>query len=254
MNFSWVDFLFIFVLGLCFGSFLTCLANRIVYKQSLINRSSCFYCSQKLGILELVPVFSFVFLKARCKHCGTKLSFLLLLGEIFGAFLLCWAYFLVSDFTSFCILALIFFNLFLLALIDYELKAVPEFLLWTLFLFSFLFSFNALGFIDFLFNTFSFAGFVFLLKSFLSFLTIFFTKDKNSDNLGDADIIVLACMAGILGFEFAFLVFFLASLFSLPFFIVLKFKKSQNQSLAFLPFLTFSFLLVFSYQNLGVVF
>ncbi|VVM27802.1 hypothetical protein BSPWISOXPB_3191 [uncultured Gammaproteobacteria bacterium] len=42
----------------------------------LINpkRSFCPVCKQKLSALELVPIFSYLTQKGKCKHCGTTIS------------------------------------------------------------------------------------------------------------------------------------------------------------------------------------
>ena len=48
-----------FVLGAVFGSFLNCVAVRIVNKESVVNgRSHCMNCGHALGVLDLVPLFS----------------------------------------------------------------------------------------------------------------------------------------------------------------------------------------------------
>lgn len=77
----------------------------------------------------------------------------------------------------------------------------------------------------FLLNAFSFGGFVFLLKSLVFFLMNFRKKDKILENLGDADIIIMSYIGGILGFEYGFLALLIASILTLPFFIFLKLKQ-----------------------------
>ncbi|EAK0087874.1 prepilin peptidase, partial [Campylobacter coli] len=90
-------------------------------------------------------------------------------------------------------------------------------------------------------QAFIFAGFLFLLKNFIAFLKNFRTKDIQ-ENLGDADIIILASMAGVFGFKSAFIILFLASLLSLPFFI-----HNKNTKLAFLPFINAAFVIYLIY-------
>ncbi|EAL3381248.1 TPA: prepilin peptidase, partial [Campylobacter jejuni] len=190
------------------------------------------------------------------------LSISLLINEILGAILLILVYSLSQNFYDFLFLSLFLFNLFLLSLIDIKLKAVPQILLWSAFLFAFFYAFREseiLHFLifkefsgGFLLNAFSFGGFVFLLKSLVFFLMNFQKKDEILENLGDADIIIMSCIGGILGFEYGFLVLFIASILTLPFFIFFRIKAIKEQELAMIPFLNIAFVAVLFYKNLGL--
>lgn len=68
-------YLLIFVLGLIGGSFL----NSFIYsleKDKPITRvhSECPKCGHSLGVFDLVPLLSFIFLKGKCKYCGKRIS------------------------------------------------------------------------------------------------------------------------------------------------------------------------------------
>ncbi|PHY90815.1 prepilin peptidase, partial [Campylobacter vulpis] len=205
-------------------------------------RSFCFSCEKKLGFLELVPIFSYLFLKGRCKNCNGKIPLMCFLSEIFGIFLIYLASFCAKSFKEFLALTLFLFVCFSLSLIDLRLKAVPNFLLWIGFftaclvkiLESHLNAFD-MSIFHFFINAFMFAGFIFLLKSFISFIKNFKNKEVE-ENLGDADIILLAAFAGLFGFMGAFYVLFIAAFLSLPFFYF-AFKKGEKE-LAFLPFIS----------------
>jgi leader peptidase (prepilin peptidase)/N-methyltransferase len=63
------------VLGSVFGSFITCALYRVPRGESLRQPPShCPVCDHKLGVLDLVPLFSWLFLRGKCRHCGTKIS------------------------------------------------------------------------------------------------------------------------------------------------------------------------------------
>ena len=66
-----IDF---FVLGLIIGSFLNVVILRFNTERSLGGRSGCMSCMNKLTWYELIPVFSFLGLRGRCKNCKTKIS------------------------------------------------------------------------------------------------------------------------------------------------------------------------------------
>ena len=63
------------VIGAVFGSFLNCAAFRIAEGKSFLKgHSACPVCGHELGVLDLIPIFSWVFLKGKCRYCKTKIS------------------------------------------------------------------------------------------------------------------------------------------------------------------------------------
>ena len=63
----------IFILGCCLGSFTDCLAGRMLKGVSVLKgRSHCDACGHVLGAGDLVPLFSWLFLRGRCRYCGAK--------------------------------------------------------------------------------------------------------------------------------------------------------------------------------------
>ena len=64
---------FVFLLGICVGSFLNCVIYRLEQKKKLSGRSFCPRCRHILAWKDLVPVFSFVFLAGKCRYCGRKI-------------------------------------------------------------------------------------------------------------------------------------------------------------------------------------
>lgn len=63
------------LLGAILGSFLNAILFRYgTGKSALHGRSACMHCGHTLGAAELVPIFSYIFLRGRCKHCRTRIS------------------------------------------------------------------------------------------------------------------------------------------------------------------------------------
>ncbi|MDD6678341.1 MAG: prepilin peptidase [Firmicutes bacterium] len=63
------------LLGLVMGSALNCLAMRLVSGQKWSGgRSRCPHCRHALSPLDLVPLFSWLFLRGKCRYCGEKIS------------------------------------------------------------------------------------------------------------------------------------------------------------------------------------
>jgi leader peptidase (prepilin peptidase)/N-methyltransferase len=76
--------IYIAIIGLCFGSFATALVYRIprnipwIYNAASVGdkacRSKCTICGAKLTACDLVPLFSWLFSKGKCRHCKAPVS------------------------------------------------------------------------------------------------------------------------------------------------------------------------------------
>ena len=69
-------FLFaLFLLGICIGSFLNVCIWRMPRRESVSEPPShCPVCDTRLKPLDLVPLFSQLFLRGKCRYCGTQIS------------------------------------------------------------------------------------------------------------------------------------------------------------------------------------
>jgi leader peptidase (prepilin peptidase) / N-methyltransferase len=75
--------IYIFTLGLIFGSFFNVCIYRIPKGESIVNPPShCGNCNTPLKPLDLIPLFSYIFLRGRCRHCGEKYSARYLIVEL----------------------------------------------------------------------------------------------------------------------------------------------------------------------------
>ena len=69
-----VIYLMIFIIGTLFGSFFTLAIYRIPLKQNITHkRSYCPKCNHRLEFLDLIPVFSYIFLGGKCRYCKEKI-------------------------------------------------------------------------------------------------------------------------------------------------------------------------------------
>jgi len=67
--------LFLFVFGLCVGSFLNVVVYRLNHGLSpLLGRSICPKCKKKIPWQDNIPLLSFVFLGGRCRFCKKSIS------------------------------------------------------------------------------------------------------------------------------------------------------------------------------------
>lgn len=132
--------LWLFALGIAFGSFLNVITLRyepdkfILQKKSIGGRSHCPHCGNKLTSRELVPLLSFLFLKGRCRNCKKSISVQYPLVEfISGIIFVSVPYHLinigVSGTTLYALSALWIFALWiflLIAIIDIREFIIPD--------------------------------------------------------------------------------------------------------------------------------
>ncbi len=80
------------ILGAVLGSLIGCLASRTLTNKTFWGRSYCDSCKKNLSWYDLVPIFSYLFYKGKCRRCqsGIPLDYLLvelvmavLVGSIF---------------------------------------------------------------------------------------------------------------------------------------------------------------------------
>lgn len=65
----------VFIFGLMIGSFLNVVVLRIDELETIVNtRSHCPKCRKDLAWYDLIPLLSFVLLRARCRNCKEKIS------------------------------------------------------------------------------------------------------------------------------------------------------------------------------------
>jgi len=74
------------LLGLVLGSAVTALAHRVPRNLSWVHgRSACPSCGHVLESRDLIPLFSWLFARGRCRHCGAPISFRYPLTELLCA-------------------------------------------------------------------------------------------------------------------------------------------------------------------------
>lgn len=67
--------LIFFMLGTIFGSFFNVVIYRIPLEKTIVSgRSMCTSCGHVLEPIELVPIFSILFLGFKCRHCKSPIS------------------------------------------------------------------------------------------------------------------------------------------------------------------------------------
>lgn len=127
--------IWIFVFGGIVGSFLNVVILRFNSGKTILGRSGCFSCGKTLAWYELIPVFSYLFLRGKCSRCQSKISIQYPLVELANALLFVFLYFQVLKSypvldSSFIILLflqfLVWTSLLVIFVYDLRHKIIPD--------------------------------------------------------------------------------------------------------------------------------
>ena len=130
-----INYLALFIIGAAIGSFLNVISLRYkpgkkLFSEDVIaGRSHCPHCRKILKWYELVPVFSFIIQKGKCRHCKHKLSWQYPLIETLSGLIFIFIPISlgVPIFAPQSIIwILIFFIFILISLIDFRHYIIPD--------------------------------------------------------------------------------------------------------------------------------
>ena len=262
-------YLLIFLLGIAIGSFLNVLIDRLPQEETIMGRSHCDHCEKELEWNDLFPIFSYIYLKGKCRRCKKRLSFFypmveLITGAMFVGVLIFSSNNLrgspiamlknggsISD----SLLSIHTNFLYVLALLgivscaiviffaDFKYQIIPDSIQVALFSFSFLFLITQ-GITPQIFLDHVLASFITMLPILLLFL---FTKGKGM-GFGDVKLaFTMGFLLGIVGGLAAVYIGFIAGAVIGIILILLKRKKFKSK-IAFGPFLIIGFLFALFFQ------
>lgn len=73
-SFQIITAFYYFIFGTIIGSFLNVVIFRYNTGHLILGKSECLSCGKKLKWFELIPVFSFIFQRGRCRKCKSRIS------------------------------------------------------------------------------------------------------------------------------------------------------------------------------------
>ena len=243
--------------GLVIGSFLNVVILRLNTEKTFGGRSGCMACQKQLSWYELFPVFSFIFLKGRCKGCKTKISWQYPLVELFTGLIFACLFLKFQEVFYFSPLifagtmayyASMFSLLIVIAVYDIRHKIIPDILAIILGILAFvgLFFFSSFGFNLHLPSIWDLLSGVFIA---LPFALLWLVSRGAWMGLGDAKLAI--SLGWLLGLSRALsgvvLAFWTGAVIGL---ILIAFSKkhSVKSEIPFAPFLVLGAILAFLFE------
>lgn len=221
---------FVFFISLFFGSFYNVVALRTLSGESIVSpkaHSHCISCQHQLSYWDMVPLFSWLFLRGKCRYCKAPVSGLYPFGEFLTALsytLLVWKF----GFTLETAIHVVFITIMVWATItDLKETMVPD-----RFVVMGLIGVGALRVMS------GEAVGTYLLASLLSFVMLLLILILSKGKMGGADVKLYALIGLTIGFSGAFASLCYASIIALFVNLPLLAKKKDGIEIPFVPFIT----------------
>ncbi|HZK44484.1 MAG TPA: prepilin peptidase [Syntrophomonadaceae bacterium] len=232
--------LLIFIFGLIIGSFLNVLIYRIPRRESIIwPGSHCAECGHKLSYKDLVPLFSYIFSKGKCRYCGNQIHYTYPLVEIITAVVFV-LIFINGGLSVWTLVGWIFISLLIVAsFTDISAGIIPDLLTYPGIILGLALSFFTIGIKLALIGSISF--------SLVFFLIVVLSKG----GMGGGDVKLAAVIGAFVGPSGSFLVFVLASLLAMLWVIplLIKNRATRKTAIKFGPFLAIAAGLAYIYGS-----
>lgn len=215
--------------GVVIGSFLNVLALRLPLKESVtLKRSHCMTCGHTLSWYELFPLFSYIFLGGKCRHCKSKISIQYPIveganGVIYVILFLVHGISIETILYCLCASALL-----ALSIIDWRTQEIPVGFNIFILLLGLVRLVTDLGnWSQYVIGLFAVSGFLFLL--------FLITKGRG---IGGGDIKLMAATGLLLGWQLNIIAFLLGCIIGSIIHLTLMAIKKANRVLAFGPYLS----------------
>ena len=215
--------------GVVIGSFLNVLTLRLPLKESVtLKRSHCMTCGHTLSWYELFPLFSYIFLGGKCRHCKSKISIQYPLVEGLNGMLYV-VVFLVHGISIETILyCLCASALIALSIIDWRTQEIP--IGFNIFILL-------LGLVRLITDIGNWSQYVIGLFAVSGFLYLLFLITKGR-GIGGGDIKLMAATGLLLGWQLNIIAFLLGCVLGSIIHLTLMAVKKANRVLAFGPYLS----------------
>ena len=225
-----MDFIFVLILGMLWGSFANVCIVRLPKDKGVISgRSSCPKCKKKISWYDNIPFISYILLRGKCRNCNKEISIQYLIVELLTAlfFFIEYFYFGLTFTTAF--LFILTLGLIIIFFIDLKHFIIPDVVTFPLMIIGFIKSFDPN--LNEIFPNYinSLIGGCFGYGIIWGII-FFYKKFKNKEGMGLGDAKLLAVVGFWFGLESIPSVIFLSSVIALLVVLPDLIKKTKKMS------------------------
>lgn len=236
---------FAFIFGMVVGSFLNVCICRMPKNESIVSPPShCPGCSYQIRWYDNIPVLSYLFLRGKCRGCGTHISLQYPMVELLNGALTLFLFLRFGPTPAFAVLVLFCSALVVITFIDIEHQIIPDEISLSGIVIGFVLSFflNGHTWLNSLLGILLGGGSLLLVAYAYQRLT-------GKDGMGGGDIKLLAMMGAFLGWKAVPFIIFASSLVGsiIGVSIMLFQKKDSKLAIPFGPYLAFGAVLYIFY-------
>ncbi|WP_239984893.1 prepilin peptidase [Sporolactobacillus pectinivorans] len=234
--------IYVTVAGLVLGSFYNVVGLRVTGGQSIVAPPSrCPSCGQRLRFRDLVPVFSFIILRGRCRSCHQKISMIYPIIEASTGLLFLFNFFHAKS-TEEMLTGWLLVSLLMIVLVtDLTKMIIPDKILicFLVFFIIFRFIFQPSPWWDSLLGT----AVGFSLLALIAFIS--------RGGMGGGDVKLFAVIGALTGTKMVLFGFFLSTLFGsmIGMCCLLTGLIKRRQPIPFVPFIAMGMLAAFFFGN-----
>ncbi len=244
MSISTADYMLVygllFILGSCLGSFFILVGSRTAKKQSIVTPAShCSSCQTPLKIYELIPVFSWLFLRGKCRTCQTKIPVSYILLEALSGLVMMTSCYLLAWSTETIVAMTFYYLLLTITISDIEEHKIPNAVLLPFFIIGLFERLLISPTSNWFFNP--------LLGVIVGFGVMFLLAYFSKGGMGGGDIKLLAVIGVFVGPIGALITLFLAAFMGLFYAIFSGAAMKKGTKIPFGPFLAIGAWLVYFY-------
>lgn len=236
---------YFFLFGIVLGSFYNVVGLRIPKGESIVSPPShCTSCNRRLTAIDLVPVFSYIFLSGKCRTCGAKISPIYFLMELVTGLLFVFSY-LQLGLSIELVVALFFISLLVIIVVsDIAYMIIPDKVL--LFFLPFLIIGRIVSPLD--------AWWDAILGAVVGFGILLLIAVISKGGMGGGDIKLFFLIGLVLGTVNTLMTLFVASVIGMIIgFIVLKVRgQGRKTPVPFGPSIALAAVIVYFYGELMV--
>ena len=230
-----------FILGTLFGSFFTVIGLRLPKNENFTTtHSHCDSCNHELKLYEMIPIFSYLLQRGRCRYCKAKIEPLSTFVEFFTGLLFAVSYYSFGFTWEFAIGIGIVSLLMIVLVSDLTYLIIPDEVLIFFSIYFIIFQILNLGFVGALLKVVS-GLFLFAV---LYFIMLIGNKILKKECLGGGDIKMMFVFGLILEPLLGTLSIFLGSFIALPISLILL-RKQEEKLIPFGPFLLIALAIIY---------